>query len=171
MENSRTNGFFARGPGMFYFWPVNLYFGLPEWKFYMVFSRFPAALVIFGQFSGNWRCGSGGGWEVPEKALKMVSGWHWGVKIAVQSAHWQKGDRNGLFGGIWRSYPTFSGGPYGKRKAPFYKKNSGNSRENRVLASMLGTFYFWPINLYFTLPEPGFGMLFCYFTTPPPRLV
>ena len=97
--NSRTNGICARGPGMFYFWPVNLYFSLPEWKFHMVFSRFPAALVIFGQFSGNWRCGSGGGWEVPEKALKMVSGWPWGVKIAAQSAHWQKGDRNGLFGG------------------------------------------------------------------------
>ena len=78
--NSRGNKVFARGPGAFYFWPVNLFFSLPERGFGMLFCcfhDFPAWVVLFGQFSGRWRCRSGACWKVPENGLKTVSGWPW----------------------------------------------------------------------------------------------
>jgi hypothetical protein len=78
--NSQWNRVFARGPGAFYFWPVNLFLSLPEWKFCMLFCYFhdfPAWVVLFGQFSGRWRRGSGACWKLPENGFKTASGWPW----------------------------------------------------------------------------------------------
>jgi hypothetical protein len=66
-DNSMPNGVFLRGFFTFYFVPLDFILSLPERKLHMIFSQFPAAvvLVLFGHFSGHWRCGSGGSWKVP----------------------------------------------------------------------------------------------------------
>ena len=74
-DNSIPNGVFSRGFFTFYFLTLDFIFSLSERKFHMIFSQFPAAVVLFGHFSGNWRYGPGGGWKVPEKGFKMLSGW------------------------------------------------------------------------------------------------
>ena len=48
-ENLKPDGFFALGPSTFYFLPLDLFLSLPERKFRMTFSQFPAA-----------ECGRGG---------------------------------------------------------------------------------------------------------------
>ena len=83
-DNSIPNGVFSRGFFTFYFLTLDFIFSLSERKFHMIFSQFPAAVVLFGHFSGHWRCGSGGGWKVPEKGFKMLSGWPWGVKNTLR---------------------------------------------------------------------------------------
>jgi hypothetical protein len=98
-ENAKPNRVFSRGLFAFYFLPLNLFFSPPARKFHMIFSRFPAAAVLFGHFSGHWRCGSGGGWKVPEKGFKMLSGWPWGVKNTL---------RGGIFPGLAQNAQTES---------------------------------------------------------------
>ena len=94
--------FFSRGFFTFYFLTLDFIFSLSERKFHMIFSQFPAAVVLFGHFSGHWRCGSGGGWKVPEKGFKVLSGCPCGVKNTVLCVLWRKGDQNRPFGPIRR---------------------------------------------------------------------
>jgi hypothetical protein len=58
----------------FYFVTLGLIFSLPERKVHMIFSQIPSTVVLFGHFYGHWRCGSGGGYMVPEEGLKILSG-------------------------------------------------------------------------------------------------
>jgi hypothetical protein len=85
-----------------HFLALDFIFSLPECKFHMIFSKFPAAVVLLGHFSGHWRCGSGGGWKVPEKGVKMLPGCPCGVKNALLYVLWRKGDQNRPFGPIRR---------------------------------------------------------------------
>ena len=101
-DNSMPNGVFLRGFFTFYFLPLDFILSLPERKFHMIFLQFPAAVVLFGHFSGHWRCGSGGGWKVPEKGFKMLSGCPCGVKNTLLHVLWRKGDQNRPFGPIRR---------------------------------------------------------------------
>ena len=101
-DNSIPNGVFSRGFFTFYFLTLDFIFSLSERKFHMIFSQFPAAVVLFGHFSGHWRCGPGGGWKVPEKGFKMLSGCPCGVKNTLLCVLWRKGDQNRPFGPIRR---------------------------------------------------------------------
>jgi hypothetical protein len=119
--------------------------------------------VVLCQLSGSCRHGPGGGWKVPEKGFKWYLGGLGASKIPYNTHFGARAIKMAHLGGSGASYSAFYGGPYGKGKTPFYTKICGNSRGNRVFARGPGAFYFWPVNLFLSLPERGFGMLFCYF--------
>ena len=120
--------------------------------------------MLLSQFSGSWRHGPGGGWKVPEKGLKMVSGWPWGVKNTLQYALWRQSDQNGPFGGdLAPRVRHFAECRTAREKRRFTKFLVEIPRPIRVFARGPGTFYFWHLKSFFSLPERGFGTIFCFF--------
>ena len=101
---------------------------------------------------------------MPEKGLKMVSGWPWGVKNTLQYALWRQSDQNGPFGGdLAPRIRHFAEGPTARGKRRFTQKFVETHGRIELFARGPGTFYFWPVNLFFSLSERGLGMVFCCF--------
>ena len=101
--------------------------------------------------------------KFPKRALKWYLGGLGASKIPYNTHFGARAIKMAHLGGSGTSCSAFYGGPYGKGKTPFYKKICGNSRGNGVFARGPGAFYFWPVDLFVSLPERGFGMLFCCF--------
>ena len=93
----------------------------------------------------------------------MVSGWPQGVKNTLQHAFWRQSDQNGPFGGIWHLVFGILRRALRQGENAVLQNFCGNSRGNGVFARGPGAFYFWPVNVFVSLPERGFGMLFCCF--------
>ena len=101
--------------------------------------------------------------KCPKRALKWYLDGLGASKIPYNTHFGARAIKMAHLGGSGASHSAFCGGSYGKGETPFYTKICVSSRGNKVFARGPGAFYFWPVNLFFSLPERGFGMLFCCF--------
>jgi len=79
--------------------------------------------VLFGHFSGHWRCGSGGGWKVPEKGTGLKC--YLGVLVALKAPYCACFGARAIKTGHL-SHSAFLGWAYGKGEAHFHKLFSEN---------------------------------------------
>ena len=80
--------------------------------------------------------------KCPKRALKWYLGGLRASKIPYNTHFGARAIKMAHLGGSGTSCSAFYGGPYGKGKTPFYKKNYGNSRGNGVFARGPGAFLF-----------------------------